>query len=232
MKGRRKMNRKLPTAAALAAVLALAACGGGSSNSGGGGGGSGAPAPSNPKVTVQDLAPGSYIVSVGNANAPTVGKYYAGVDGSRLLALANKDDRLDRLFKRDPGASSWSVIPAVEQDLQLSLLRSDSLVAQGADPAALAGSYAAALSDGAPARFAIAAGGAITALDTACKLSGQLSAGMLPSTLKLSLAASGCAGLPATSSGVLVIDSDYAPARFRLIADDGAKALDLWAYKQ
>jgi hypothetical protein len=231
MKGRRKMNRKLATVAALAAVLALAACGGGSSN-GGGGGGSGAPAPSSPKVTVQDLAPGSYIVSVGDANAPTVGKYYAGPDGSRLLALANKDDRLDKLFKRDPGASSWSVVPAVEQDLQLSLLRSDPLVAQGADPATLAGSYATALSDGAPARFAIAAGGAITALDTACKLSGQLSAGMLPSTLKLSLGASGCAGLPATSSGVLVIDSDYAPARFRLIADDGAKALDLWAYKQ
>ncbi|MGR4867450.1 hypothetical protein ACIPRI_01135 [Variovorax sp. LARHSF232] len=222
------MNRTLSNgAAALAAALALAGCGGGSNNDG-----AVTPAPSSPKVTVQDLAPGSYIVSVGDANAPTVGKYYAGANGSRLLALANKDDQLDRLFKRDPGASSWTAIPAVDQDLQLALLRSDALVAQSADPAALAGNYAAALSDGAPARLRIAASGAITALDTACKLSGQLGASTLPSTLKLSLAASGCAGLPATGSGVLVIDSDYAPARFRLIADNGTQALDLWAYKE
>ena len=227
------MNRKLATAAALAATLALAACGGGSSNSNGNGnGGGGTPAPGSPKVAVQDLAAGSYIVSVGDANAPTVGKYYAGADGRRLLALANKEDKLDRLFKREPGASSWTAIPAVDQDLNLSLLRSDALVPQSPDPGALAGNYAAALSDGAPARFSVAASGAIAALDTACKLSGQLSAGTLPSTLKLSLAASGCAGLPATSSGVLAIDSDYAPARFRLIADNGTQALDLWAYKE
>ncbi len=228
MKGRRNMIRTLATGTALAAALVLAGCGGSSSNNDG----AATPPPSSTKVTVQDLAPGSYIVSVGDANAPTVGKYYAGADGSRLLAMADKNDRLDRLFKREPGASSWTTIPAVDQDLQLTVLRSDALVAQSADPAALAGNYAAALSDGTPARFSIAAGGAITALDTACKLSGQLSAGTLPSTLKLSLAASDCAGLPATSSGVLVIDSDYAPARFRLIADNGTQALDLWAYKE
>ena len=225
------MNRTLSIGvAALAAALALAltGCGGGGSSNGNGA----PPAPSSPKVSVQDLAPGSYIVSVGDANAPTVGKYYAGADGSRLLLLAKPDDRLDRLYKRDAAASAWVAIPAPQHDVQLSLLRSDALVAQAADPAALAGNYAAALSDGAPARFSIAASGAITALDTACKLSGQLGAGTLPSTLKLSLAASGCAGLPATSSGVLVIDSDYAPARFRLIADNGTQALDLWAYKQ
>jgi len=225
------MSNSLATGAALAAIaLLLFGCGGGHDNNVGTGG---TPAAGAPKVSVQDLSSGSYTVSVGDANAPTVGKYYAGDDGSRLLLLAKVDDRLGTLYRRDAGASSWVAVPASSSDVQLTLLRSDAMVAQPADPAALAGNYVAALADGSAARFAVAASGAISAGATACKLTGQLAAGKLPSTLKLTLAASAaCTGVPATGSGVLVIDGDYAPARFRLVADNGTQAADLWAYRE
>ena len=224
------MSNSLATGAALAAIaLLLFGCGGGHDNNGS----SGTPPAATPKVSVQDLPTGSYTVSVGDANVPTVGKYYAGDDGSRLLLLAKADDRLGTLYRRDPGASSWVAVPAAASDVQLTLLRSDAMVTQPADPVVLAGNYVAALADGSAARFTVAASGAITAGASACKLTGPLAAGKLPSTLKLTLNASAaCTGLPATSSGVLVVDGDYAPARFRLVADNGTQAQDLWAYRE
>lgn len=231
MKGLRFMNRTLATGGALAALLLLAGCGGGGNGSSGSNGNGSATA-GTPKVSVQDLAPGSYTVSVGNADQPTVGKYYAGEDGSRLLLLAKTDDTLDSLFRRDGASPAWVAVPASQSDLELALLRSDPMAAQVADAGALAGNYVAALSDGTAARFAVDAAGAIAAGDTDCKLSGRLSAGKLPSTLALDLNASNCAGLAAANRGALVIDGDYAPARFRLVGDNGTQSLDLWAYKE
>ena len=46
------------------------------------------------------------------------------------------------------------------------------------------------------------------------------------------LVATGCGDMPATSTGVLVVDSDYAPVRFRLVTDNGSASADLWAYKE
>ncbi|SFN49013.1 hypothetical protein [Variovorax sp. OV329] len=225
------MSNSLVTGAALAAIaLMLFGCGGGHDGNAGDGR---TPAATAPKVSVQDLSTGSYTVSVGDANAPTVGKYYAGDDGSRLLLLAKADDRLGTLYRRDPGASTWVAVPAASADVQLTLLRGDALPAQAVDLAQLAGNYVAALGDGSAVRFALAAGGSITAGDGGCKLSGQVGEGKLPSTLKLTLNASAaCAGLPSSSNGALVIDSDYTPARFRLVADNGSQALDLWSYRE
>jgi hypothetical protein len=212
------MHRSFGCLAVSAALLALSACGGDDDT---------------PTVTVDDLPAGRYVVSLGDANAPTVGKYYAAGDGSRLLAVADGTDRAQQLYRRS-GQGPWVAVPASSQDVAVTLLRSDARPAASAvDAAALAGSYVAQVATGVVASFRIEATGAIVALDTACKLSGTLSAGVLPATLKLSLAAAGCStALPASATGVLVVDSDDAPARFRMLGDGSGQVVDLWAFAE
>lgn len=235
------MNRTFGWTAACSAALLLAACGGGGSSSGF------LPVTSTPvsttppstgttaapKVSVDDLAAGNYVVSTGDAGAPTVGKYYAAADGSRLLVFGDSDDRARQTYRRDAGGA-WVGVPASDKDVTVTLLQSNAVVAAGVDIAALAGRYRTQTTAGVVADFSVTADGAIVAGSSACKLSGKLSAGVLPNTLKLSLAAGteACAGLPATASGVLAFDTDYAPAKFRLLADNGAQSVDLWAYQE
>jgi hypothetical protein len=180
---------------------------------------------------VDDLPAGSYIVSTGDPGAPTVGKYYAAADGSRLLVLGDGDDRARNTYRRDAGGA-WVHVPTPEKDVTVTLLQSNAIVDARLEPAALAGSYRTRTTAGVVADFSVTAAGVIMAGSSACKLSGKLSAGVLPNTLKLSLAAStdACGGLPATASGVLAFDTDYAPARFRLLADNGSQLVDLWAF--
>lgn len=208
------MNRMYGGFSLLALAGALAACGG----------------DDGPKVAVTDLPAGHYTVSVGDANAPTVGKYYAASDGSRLLVLANSNDQATQLYRRAVGAN-WVAVPTAGQDTSVSLLRSDALPVAAVNLAAMAGNYTTALAAGGVASFAVNASGDITAGTSACKLSGKLSAGVLPNTLALSLSAQACGSLPASSTGVLAVDVDYAPA-LRLVADNGVQLLDLWAYRE
>ena len=108
------------------AALALAACGGSDDVQ--------------PTVTVGDLAAGSYVVSVGDANTPTVGKYYADAAGNRLLVLADGSDRASQLYRREAG-KDWVGVPASDKDVAVKLLQSNALVAKTVDLAAMAGSY-------------------------------------------------------------------------------------------
>ncbi|WP_213954603.1 hypothetical protein [Variovorax sp. dw_954] len=219
-------------AAACGAALLMTACGGGGGNSGLFLPTTTTPTAAKPTVSVDDLSTGSYVVSTDDANAPTIGKYYAAADGSRLLVFSDSDDRAKRVYRRDAGGA-WVGVPAADKDVQVTLLQSNALPAATVDLATLAGSYAVQVATGVSASLAVAADGTITpGAASACKLSGKLSAGTLPRTLKLALSTSGCSGLPATASGVLVVDSDYAPASFRLLADDGAQVIDLWAFKE
>ena len=234
------MNLTFGSAAICSAALLLAACGGGGSSSGflpGAGTPASATPPSTgtaaaPKVSVDDLATGNYVVSSDDASAPNVGKYYAAADGSRLLVFGDSDDRAKQTYRRDPGGA-WVGIPASDKDVTVTLLQSNAVVAAGVvDIATLAGRYLTQTPAGVVVDFSVTAEGAIVAGSSACKLSGKLSAGVLPNTLKLNLAAStdACGGLPATASGVLAFDTDYAPAKFRLLADNGSQLVDLWAF--
>ncbi len=211
------MKRSLGSLMVSTALLALSACGGDDA----------------PTVTVDDLPAGRHVVSLGDANSPTVGKYYAAADGSRLLVVADATDRAQQLYRRS-GNGAWVAVPPAAQDQTVTLLRSDALPATSAlDAAALAGRYVAAVATGVVATFDVSASGAIVAGASACKLSGTLAAGVLPNTLQFRLAASGCgAALPASATGVLAVDSDYAPTRFRLVGDGSGQLVDLWAFAE
>ncbi|RZT11049.1 hypothetical protein SAMN05216319_0481 [Duganella sp. CF402] len=211
------MNRHLTLAAAAAALL-LSACG--SSNE-----------PAKPTVKVSDLAAGMYAVSAGDSANPTAGRYYSAADGSRLLVLNNSAQQATALYRRDAGGS-WQMTPAATQDTSLELLNSSSLQSATLNFTAVARSYTVRLSSGAAAAFSVNANGEIVAGSTSCKLSGKLAASSLPNTLKATLSASSCGDLPAQSDGYLVVDSDYAPAAFRLLTYSGSTPLDLWAYAE
>lgn len=205
---------------AMAAALALAACGGDSDTT---------PAPTPPAVAVDDAPTGAYVVSVGTADTLAVGKYYAADDGSRLVVLQGADDRAVQLYRRAATGGAWTAVPATSGSVTVTLATRASAVVTTPTAATLAGTYRVAL-DGGNAVFTLAADGKITAGASTCQISGTVATGALPGTLKLTLATSGCGTLPASSTGVLAIDSDFAPAAFRLLADDGQQTVDLWAY--
>jgi len=213
------MNRHLLRAGAAAVVLVLAACGSDDDS----------PAATAPTLKVDDATTGAYTVSVDTANGLVVGKYLAGDDGSRLLALQGDDDRVTRLYRRASANAAWTAVPAADAPTTVTLATRAAVALAAPTAAALAGKYRVAI-DGGTADFTLGADGTLTAGTSTCKLSGTTSAGTLPGSLKVTLATSGCGALPASATGVLMPDADFAPAAFRLVADNGAVALDLWAY--
>lgn len=207
----------LRAGAAVVLPLLLAACGGKADDA--------------PTVKVSELSAGTYAVAAGDAANPTAGKYYAGADGSRLLVLNNSAQQAKALYRRD-GNGSWQATPAVAENTSVELLNSNAIVSTVISFADLARSYTVRLASGNVAGFSVSANGDIAAGSSSCKLSGKLTASALPNTLKLTLAAAGCGDLPAQSDGVLIVDSDYSPAAFRLLTSGGNAPLDLWAYPE
>ncbi|MEJ8849836.1 hypothetical protein [Variovorax rhizosphaerae] len=219
--------------AALAAVAALTACGGDSRSWYFPAVGT-PPEATQPKVTVDDPGSGAWTVSSGDANQPTMGRYYAAANGKRLLALEDDPvERVNLLLRRADATQKWAAIPAPTSDLTVSFLRTEARMLATPDATALAGRYVVRLSDGSAADFLIGSDGRITAGSlSACRLSGSLVASSLPGTLSLNLDSSGCAGLPGHATGVLITDAQDAPARLRLLADDGTRTVDLRGYAE
>ncbi|MFT3717451.1 hypothetical protein [Pseudorhodoferax sp.] len=211
------VKRSILAAAACAAAASMTACGGGDD--------------SRPAVTVGDLPAGVHMVSTGNADQPTVGRYYASADGKRLLVLEDDHDAASLLLRRPGGGSPWVAVPEPQADLDVQFLRSQAVAAATPALPALAGRYVVRLSDGSAADFRIGTDGRLTAGTLSrCQLSGTLAAGALPGTLSATLAARDCPGLPASATGVLVQDPSDAPAALRLLADDGSRLVDLRGY--
>lgn len=214
----KQLNLKLNLITAAASALLLSACG--SNNEA-----------AAPQIKVTDLAAGVYAVSSGDAASLSEGKYYAAADGSRLLVLNDASQKASALYRRT-GNGQWSMTPPPSADTTLELANSNAVTAAQASLSTLARSYTLRLSSGEMASFSIASSGDIVAGSSTCKLSGKLSTSPLPGTLKASLASAACGDLPAQSDGYLVVDSDYAPASFRLLATSGTTLVDLWAYAE
>ncbi|BCL74431.1 hypothetical protein JHS3_01670 [Jeongeupia sp. HS-3] len=211
------------SAAPLVLALLLAACGGSD------GGEASAPVAAAAKVSVDALPAGSYTVSSGDDGQPGVGQYYAGSDGSRLMVV-NDDDEGARTLYKQSASGVWSAVPPAKTDVTLHLSGYEPRASPLAEAAQLAGNYTVPLAAGGVAMFALSAQGAIAAMGSGCQISGQTGASKLPGALAVSLKFAGCNGLPSSASGVLLADPDYAPAKLRLLVDDGSVVADLWAY--
>lgn len=203
-----------PTWAAAATLLLLAACGSSDRDA--------------PSIDVTELSAGTHAVSAGDPASPTAGKYYAAADGSRLLVLNDGAQQATSLYRRD-GNGDWQSMSAA-QGSKVELLASSAAPSNAINAASVAGRYVARLLPGGVAAFSVGADGDIVAGNSACKLSGKLATTTLPNALKLTLATAGCSGLPARADGYLVVDGDYAPAGFHLLAAGDAAPVDLWAY--
>ena len=206
----------------LLATLALAACNGGGDDT--------------PVVQVPELSPGTYLVNAGTTEAPMLGRYFSGSDGSRLLVLHNSAEQAERLYRRSAADAAWTAVPAATADVSIALQSSFKLAQASAAPtlAGLAGRYVAQLAPGIWAQFSIAADGSLSAGSASpCKLSGRLDAKAGAGGLAVSLNASGCgSSVPASSQGFVLLDAEEQPARFRLLADDGRSLLDLRAFAE
>jgi hypothetical protein len=212
------MLRQSLTWVAVATMGVLAACGGDDDDT--------------PNVSVDNLDAGAYVVSTGDANTPTIGRYLAGTDGSRLLVLDDADEHVGTLYRRSAG-SDWTAVPAATSNVRVTLLRSSAKPVTSLDMTSLAGNYVTLAAPGVAAAFTVSAGGRITATGVGCRLSGSLSSSPLPNALQVSLTADGCgSAVPASTSGVLVVDAEDAPARFRLITDNGSRTVDLRAFAE
>lgn len=192
-------------------------------------GNSGDPAASSPKVTVSSLPVGSYSVAIGDASAPTIGQYYASSDGTRLLVV-NDDNALAATLYKGSTDGTWQQVPKAASDVSVSFLRSNALSPDAVDLGKLAGNYTVSV-QGAAAGFSLASDGSIAPLaNAACKLSGTVGADWVQGVRTLTLKTSGCSGLSPSLQGHLILDPDYAPAKLRLLFDDGAQISELWAY--
>ena len=205
-----KRKQGCATAAALLAV-ALSAC----SNS------------DDDTLQVDELASGSYTVSVGDVAAPKFGRYYAGNDGSHVLVLVDSDEHANQLYRRDT-SGHWQAVPKAHGEVRV--LNSTARSASAITTAALSGDYQTQIDGSIVASFSVQADGTIVPGASSCKLGGTLAASTVPGTLKLTLTAAACGSLPASSGGLLIVDADDAPAQFRLIADNGTALVDLWAF--
>ena len=205
----------------LMASLALVACNGGGD--------------AGPSVSVPELAPGSYVVNAGTADAPVPGRYFSGSDGSRVLVLNNAAEQAERIYRRASSSAEWVAVPAATADVSISLQASHKRAAPSAlTVGQLVGRYVTQLGPGVWAQFNVAADGSISAgAASSCKLSGRLDSQGGAGGLALSLTASGCgSAVPASSSGFALADVDELPARMRLLADDGRTMLDLRAFSE
>jgi hypothetical protein len=212
------MSPRLTVSLCAPVALLLAACGSGD-------------APVAPKVSVTELAAGVHRVSSGDPDQPVVGSYHAAADGSALVILNDAEERAAKVYRRD-GKDAWQAAPGVGQDSAVTVQSIGVQPALALSPASLAGRYVLRLGTGATAVFTLNAAGEIAAAEGGCKLSGKASPSALPQVLALTLNASGCGTLAATSEGWLVVDRDYAPASFRLVTSAAGKVSDLWAYAE
>ena len=175
------------------------------------------------------MAAGNYLVSIGDENSPTSGRLYQTANGSRMLIVNDAGDLASAIYTSSTNGV-WQRVPPAPQGEHIELQQSSAMPGSSSQ---LAGDYST-LVQGVATGFSLASDGKISAsANVGCKLSGQLDAAEFsPGVRKLSLTFSQCATLSGTLSGVLIQDADYAPARLRMVLDNGTQITELWAYAE
>lgn len=204
-----------------ASLLALAGCG--SSDDG-------APVvPAGPKAAAPKLASGAYTV-LASGDSAGFGEAFYNASGNAYIVLAS-DDRAPAaiVYKVENGQAKR--MPAADKDVTLVFDSSTSTGFTALDLAALAGSYQA-MVGAEPVAFTLDSKGVVAAGASACKASGKLDpAAVYGQAIAAQLSFSGCSGVAGNVEGIAFSRSDYAAASLRVVATDGSKAVDFFAYK-
>lgn len=186
---------------------------------------------STPRISIDSLPAGSYTVSMGEAESPTVGQYFATSTGERLLLVQNDELQSQVLYRSNDG-TVWKRVPSSGQDSIVHFLRSESLGLDDSSLASLAGQYSV-LVDGSAVALTVDKQGVISpASASGCQLAGKVASTELAGFYSLSISSSACTSLPTSLSGRLIVDSADSPARLRMVLDNGSQLTELWAYAE
>jgi hypothetical protein len=182
------------------------------------------------KLTVDELESGRYTVSVGDENSPSIGKYYAGNGNSRFVFVEGVDGKVAQIYRRTQNGE-WTAVPNSRDDTTIKLVNSTPVLDQNIGLAELPSGFVTKTSLDQVVKFALGSNGRLTAEAGDCHIVGTVSEGDIEGLLAVALTSENC-DLPEEMDGVLVIDDDYQPAVFRLIASRGEEIMDLWIYQE
>ncbi|AXQ27177.1 hypothetical protein D0B54_00050 [Solimonas sp. K1W22B-7] len=210
------MRRRL--ALGLLAALALAGC---DDDKG--------PADNGPKVELPAMSPGAHALRLTGDAAGVSGWGFMADDGRGFVQLAPQSDAPSTVvFTRAGRGKAWRRVPAATAPQTLAAALDEPQAAAAAP--VLAGSYDALLG-GAPARFTVAADGALSAASGECTLSGRLDPGKAyAGAFPVQASVAGCAALAGSYRGLAFADPDAKNARFRVVLHDAGKIIDFYAF--
>lgn len=213
------MNSRILLCAGLLALLS--ACGGGGGES-----------PAN-AVANTALPTGATSLMLAGDSAGSFGEVFMDSNGNGVMLVGTGDagpaaayyDIRARFLRRVPapdGAMQLAVESGSTQAVRTTALTLSSL----------AGSYTSIDKDNAVAGFSIGANGAIAPAASGCKVSGTVSgASDISGVLPLSIALSDCGSKDGSYQGYLIGAAEYAPAAFRIVAENRTSFVDMLAFK-
>ncbi|WP_295873218.1 hypothetical protein [uncultured Zhongshania sp.] len=182
------------------------------------------------KLNVDELESGRYTISVGEEEAPAIGKYYAGNGSSRFAFVEGSDGKVAQIYRRVENGE-WTAVPNINTDTAVNIINSTPVLDQSVALAELPSSFVTKTSLDKVVKFSLGSNGNLTADAGDCNLVGDVSESDIEGLLAVSLTTANC-DLPQAMDGVLVVDKDYQPAVFRLIASDDQEIVDLWVYQE
>ncbi|MDR2060687.1 MAG: hypothetical protein LBQ29_04720 [Acinetobacter sp.] len=178
---------------------------------------------------VPALAVGTYSVSIEtDQELPTVGKYYSGTDGSKLVVLNDEQDRAQIVMHYDVATNTWHSNQS-DKNLKLEFAHYEKIADQKLSVNELVGRYTLSLADGSSIPVEVKAQGQMVSLDQNCRFTAKISESVLANTSSYQFTENKCLALKNNEKGYIVVDQDLEPAAFRLLSDR-IGAQDLWAF--
>ncbi|RPE31624.1 hypothetical protein EC846_1091 [Acinetobacter sp. BIGb0102] len=185
--------------------------------------------PAEKSEPVPALAVGTYSVSIEtDQELPTVGKYYSGTDGTKLVVLNDEQDRAQIVMHYDVATKTWHSNQS-DKNLKLEFAHYEKIADQKLSLNELVGSYTLSLADGSSIPVEVKAQGQMISLDQNCSFTAKISESSLANTASFQFTENKCAALKNNEKGYVVVDQDLEPAAFRLLSDT-VDSKDLWAF--
>jgi hypothetical protein len=178
---------------------------------------------------------------VGGANAMLIegdpdgrfGEAFMGNDGNGILLVENNDLQ-PAIAYYDVKGNGARRVPAAASAIQVSTVAGSTspIRTTALSLSALAGSYMAIGRDNTVTTLSVASNGAIAGGNATCKMAGVVEAtSNIIGALSLTIALSGCGSTDGSYRGYAIGANEYAPASFRIVAENGTSFLDMLAFK-
>ncbi|HYD62055.1 MAG TPA: hypothetical protein VEC35_16945 [Noviherbaspirillum sp.] len=179
------------------------------------------------------LPSGANSVLLTGEPAGSFGEAFLDAEGNGVLLASGGDERPVAAYY-DIKRNTLRRVPALDASLQLGVeagatrpVSTTAITLSG-----LAGSYSAIDQDNKVSGFTVAGDGAITPAGTGCKVSGTIeSKSGITGVLPLFITLSGCGSKDGSYQGYVISAAEYAPATFRIVAENQQSFIDMLAFK-